>query len=53
MRFIGIDIGAERHMVAMVDESGAVLLRATSVTEDALATVGCWSCSVTPAIAWS
>ncbi len=35
MRFTGIDIGAERHMVAIVDESGAVLLRATSVTEDA------------------
>jgi transposase len=35
LRFVGIDIAAERHMVAVVDESGAVLLRATPVTEDA------------------
>jgi len=35
VRFVGIDIAAERHMVAVVDESGAILLRATAVTEDA------------------
>jgi transposase len=35
MRFVGIDIGAERHVVAIVDESGAVLVRATGFTEDA------------------
>ncbi|HTT75756.1 MAG TPA: IS110 family transposase [Candidatus Binataceae bacterium] len=35
MLFAGIDIGSERHMVAIVDQSGAVLLRATAVTEDA------------------
>ena len=34
MRFVGIDVAAERHVVAMVDETGAVLLRATPVTED-------------------
>ena len=34
MRFVGIDIAAERHMVAVVDETGTILLRATPVTED-------------------
>lgn len=34
MRFIGIDVAAERHVVAVVDETGAILLRATPVTED-------------------
>jgi transposase len=34
LRFVGIDVAAERHVVAMVDETGAVLLRATAVTED-------------------
>ena len=36
MRFVGIDIAAEQHTVAVVDESGAVLLRATPVTEDSI-----------------
>ncbi len=35
MRFAGIDIGGERHMVAIVDQSGAVILKATPVMEDA------------------
>jgi transposase len=35
MRFVGIDIAAEQHTVAAVDESGAMLLRATPVSEDA------------------
>jgi transposase len=35
MRFVGIDVAAERHVVAVVDESGRVLLKATSFTEDA------------------
>ena len=34
LRFVGIDVAAERHVVAMVDETGAVLLRATPVTKD-------------------
>jgi transposase len=34
VRFVGIDIAAEQHTVAVVDQSGAVLLRATPVTED-------------------
>jgi transposase len=34
LRFVGIDVAAERHVVAMVDETGAVLLKATAVTED-------------------
>ena len=34
MRFVGIDVAAERHVVAVVDETGAILLRATPVTED-------------------
>jgi transposase len=35
MRFVGIDIAAEEHVVAIVDESGGVLLRATAFTESA------------------
>jgi len=35
LRFVGIDIAAERHVVAVVDETGTILLRATPVTEDA------------------
>jgi transposase len=34
MRYIGIDIGKEKHMVAVVDQDGGVLVKATSFTED-------------------
>jgi len=35
MRFAGIDIGAERHMVAALDEQGEVLCRSSPFGEDA------------------
>jgi transposase len=35
MRFVGIDIGADRHMLASVDEHGTILQRPTGVGEDA------------------
>ena len=35
MRFAGIDIGAERHAVAMVDEAGNILHKPESVGEEA------------------
>jgi len=35
MRFVGIDIGAEVHMLAAVDEAEQVLIRPTKITEDA------------------
>ncbi len=35
MRFVGIDIGAERHVVAIVDDSGAILQRPVSFGEEA------------------
>jgi transposase len=35
MHFAGIDIASERHVVAIVDEAGAVTLKPTPVTEDA------------------
>jgi transposase len=35
LRFVGIDVVAERHVVAVVDDTGTILLRATPVTEDA------------------
>src|SRR6266478_1509862 len=35
MRFAGIDIGAERHMVAIVGEEGEVLCRSSPFGEDA------------------
>lgn len=35
MRFVGIDVAAERHVVAGVDEASAVLLTPTTFTEDA------------------
>lgn len=34
MRTAGIDIGSEKHVVAIVDREGAVLLRSTPFTED-------------------
>ena len=34
MRFIGIDIASEKHVVAVVDEEGSVLVKATAFTED-------------------
>ncbi len=35
MRFIGIDIAAEKHLVAIVDETGEILLKPVGVSEDA------------------
>ena len=35
MRYVGIDIGSEQHVVAIVDEAGAVLRAATKCAEDA------------------
>ena len=35
MRFAGSDIGAERHMVAVLDEQGEVLCRSSPFGEDA------------------
>ena len=35
MRFVGIDIAAETHVAAMVDEQGGILVKATPFTEDA------------------
>jgi len=35
MRFVGIDVASERHVVAGVDETSAVLFKPTSFTEDA------------------
>src|SRR5260370_27272409 len=35
MRVIGVDIGAETHVVAVVDEDGRTLLKPTPVTQDA------------------
>jgi transposase len=34
MKFIGIDIGSEKHVVAVMDADGAVLVKPTSFTED-------------------
>ena len=36
MRFVGIDIASEKHVVAIVDEAGEVLCRPTTFTEDAV-----------------
>jgi transposase len=35
MRVIGVDIGAETHVVAVVDEHGGTVVKPTSITEDA------------------
>ena len=35
MRFAGIDIGAERHVVALLDEQGEILCRSSPFGEDA------------------
>lgn len=35
MRFAGVDIASEKHVVAVVDEAGGVLVKATAFGEDA------------------
>ena len=35
MRYVGIDIAAEKHVVAAVDDQGQVVIKATAFTEDA------------------
>lgn len=35
MRFVGVDIAAEKHFVAAVDEKGEVVVKPTAFTEDA------------------
>ena len=35
MRFFGIDVGSQSHVVAMVDEDLHILLKPTSFGEDA------------------
>jgi transposase len=35
MRFAGIDIGAEHHVIAIVDDSGAVVTKPAKFAEDA------------------
>src|SRR5215475_6471492 len=35
MRFVGIDVAAERHVVAVVDEADRVVIKATPFSEDA------------------
>lgn len=35
MRFVGIDIAAEKHVLAVVDEAGKVLAKPTAIGEDA------------------
>jgi len=35
MRFVGIDIGSDAHVVAVVDEAGAILVSPTRFTEEA------------------
>src|SRR5688500_17258011 len=34
MRFAGIDVGAQTHVVAVLDADGAMLVRPTTVSED-------------------
>ncbi len=35
MRFIGIDVGSDKHVLAIVDEAGKVIRKPTPITEDA------------------
>ena len=36
MRFVGIDIGGERHAVAVVNDDGALLVKSTLLGEEAV-----------------
>jgi hypothetical protein len=53
MRFVGIDIGGERHAMAVVKGEGAVLTRPTVFTEDAAGIGSCESSSGIQRTAWS
>jgi hypothetical protein len=44
MRFVGIDVAAERLVVAMVDETDRVLVKATPFTEGADGTTSLSGC---------
>jgi transposase len=35
MRFVGIDVGSQAHVVSVVDEEGRILVKPTTLTEDA------------------
>jgi hypothetical protein len=45
MRFAGIDIGAERHVIAVVNECGEVLRKPVALEKTPAATGGSASCS--------
>ena len=42
-RFVGIDVGAETHVVAVVDEAGGVTLKPRSFGEDAAGYAALWA----------
>jgi transposase len=48
MRFVGIDIGSERHSVAIVDEGGRVVSKSVSFEEGAAGSGGSANCSARP-----
>ena len=43
MRFVGIDIASETHVVAALSEDGTVLLKPTSILEDAAGYEKLWT----------
>jgi hypothetical protein len=43
MRFAGIDVGSERHMVAMVGEQGEVLCRPVRSADVGCTPLSCWA----------
>ncbi len=44
-RFAGIDIGSERHVVAVLDEHGAVMIKTSPFGEEAARVSAAGSCS--------
>jgi hypothetical protein len=46
MRFVGIDVAAERHVAAVVDEEETVICRPSSIGEDAAGYAGLFQCWV-------
>ena len=50
MRFVGIDVAAERHVVAIVDEAETVRLKPTAFTEDAEGYQNLWSLLGPPSV---
>lgn len=53
MRYIGIDVGKEKHAIAVIGQDGQLELKPKTFSEDAEGYGDCESGSVSPKAPWS